>query len=214
MNKILKYQSKDQNIFFSSDWHLGHKRDFVWGSRGFSSLEEHRDFIINKINERVKPNDILVYLGDFCLNSSEEDVENYLSQINCQNILSIWGNHNNPLKRMYDREVRKHIPYDAEIYPLRYKNLVFLGDYQEMVVDNQMIILCHYPLRVWNFVKDGAWMLSGHSHYNDEERRADFQTNKALDVGFDGKLDLYSFDELRYIMMGKQIVVLDHHKSE
>ena len=27
--------------YFTSDLHIGHDKEFIWGSRGFSSLEEH-----------------------------------------------------------------------------------------------------------------------------------------------------------------------------
>jgi predicted MPP superfamily phosphohydrolase len=55
----------------------------------------------------VKPNDYLFYLGDWCLNTSAEEFENDLTQINCRNILMIWGNHNSQIKSVYEREVRK-----------------------------------------------------------------------------------------------------------
>ncbi len=106
MNKVLKIkQTAEQKVYWVSDTHLNHNRDFVYEVRGFKSSQEHTDFIINKINEIVRPNDILIHVGDLCLNTEENGLNELLARIQCQNIYLLWGNHNNPLWKIYQREV-------------------------------------------------------------------------------------------------------------
>src|SRR5271155_4208587 len=104
MNALLKIkQTEEGKVYWTSDLHLNHNRDFVFGARGFKSSQEHTDFIINKINEVVRPNDILMNAGDFCLNTDESGFNSLLARINCQNMYTLWGNHNNPVWKIYRR---------------------------------------------------------------------------------------------------------------
>lgn len=137
-----------------------------------------------------------------------------------------WGNHNNPLWKIYRREVsEKYLELDngfssgmyvedIEVYPFRYKNLVFIGNYAEITVDGQYFILCHYPIHVWNYVKDGAKMICGHSHYGLPFSQMDNLDAKILDVGWDGFSRPLSTKEVLDIMNKKAIFETgDHHKK-
>ena len=201
----------DSKVYFSSDFHLGHDRPFVWESRGHVSQEAHTDFVINKVNETIRPTDHLFYLGDFCLNTNEDQFESYLSRILCQNVYMLWGNHNNPVYKIYQREVLSKYGENIKVYPFRYRNVVFLGDYQEALIDGKIVVMMHYPINVWNFMKEGAYMLCGHSHYSFDKTRADSKQGLILDVGWDGKSSPYSTDEIDEIMLRKSIKVVDHH---
>lgn len=228
MNNILRIkQTDDQKVYWLSDTHFNHNRDFVYGARGFKSAEEHTHTIIDKINELVRPNDILMHPGDFCLNTEEAGFNSLLARIACQNIYTTWGNHNNPLWKIYKREVEKvwmqigdenlsHAIFadKPEIYPFRYKNMVFLGNYAEITVDGQYFIMCHYPIHVWNYVKDGAKMICGHSHYGLPFSQADNLEAKILDVGWDGYARPLSTKEVLDIMNKKAVFETgDHHQK-
>lgn len=54
-------------IFVTSDWHFGHDIEFIYRSRGFSSLEEMEGTIIEKYNDCVSQNDDVFVLGDLML---------------------------------------------------------------------------------------------------------------------------------------------------
>ena len=105
------------NIFFTSDFHLGHWNIVKYCNRPFKTLEEMDSTIIGKINERVDADDLLIYLGDFCMKSSSEAseapkkaFEYYRNQINCKNIIFIKGNHdkNNSTKTPIESLVINH----------------------------------------------------------------------------------------------------------
>lgn len=62
------------------------------------SIDQHDKQIINNINSRVKEEDFLYFLGDFCFNHSKEapngsNFQYYRQQINCKNIICVKGNH-------------------------------------------------------------------------------------------------------------------------
>ena len=231
MIRQLKFNTKNQNVYFLSDlhWHHDPKWDVpIWKSRGFSSLEESDEYAINKINEIVKPNDVLFSGGDLTLNCSEELFEDFISKLNCQNIWCLWGNHPNPMRKIYQREIKSWLQCndegytsknganiafdnhcDVEMYPFRYKNIVFAGDYLEMIIDGKIVILFHYPLAIWNHMKDLAYALVGHSHHGFEGSLPSNLTNKILDIGWDGYLKPLKFQEIQEIMSKKQYLKID-----
>jgi len=215
MNKLLKFkQTDDQKVYFVSDTHYNHNPKWpvpLWAQRGYNSVEEMNEDEITQINAIVRPNDILFHLGDITLNCNEEQFETFIARLNCQNIYLFWGNHNAPVWTIYKREIASKYMDDIEVYPLRYKNVIFLGNYQEITVDGQYMILGHYPISVFNYMKDGAWHLCGHSHYNFDPSTAENKTSKILDVGWEGLKRPYNMDEIRGIMNSKGIVAVDHH---
>ena len=215
-------ETEAQKIWVTSDPHLGHNPNWVsnpapWQSRGFKDVKEHDDMWIELTNELVRPNDYLLMLGDFCLNTSVAQFNAYLDRIQCRNILSLWGNHNNPHEKAIYRAAmgNKFVgPFPVETYPLQYKNMLYMGYYLEAVLNGQYTVLQHYPLYVWSEMAHGAWMLCGHSHNGCELSRAETTTGKILDVGWDGHGKPWSLEEIRAVMDKKQIVAVDHHHPD
>lgn len=207
-------ETEDSKIYVTSDPHLGHQRDFVWKVRGYNSSDEHTNDWFNKTNAIVQPNDILICLGDFCLNTPFSKFNEYLSRINCQNLYCLWGNHNNPHeKSVYNVGMGNNFVRGLPVmnYPFEYRNMVYLPHYVEAALNGQFAILCHYPISVWNEMQKGAWMLCGHSHYGFEQSRAESLTGKILDVGWDGHKAPWSLKEIAAVMAKKGFNKVDHH---
>jgi calcineurin-like phosphoesterase family protein len=218
MNKLLKFkQTDDCKHYFISDLHHFHNPPWtipLWKARGYDSHIDMNDDQVLQINSMVRPDDVLWHLGDITLNCTETQFEEFLSKIKCQNIYSLFGNHNNPSWAIYQREVRKIIDRDVEIYPLRYKNFVFHGNYQEILIDGQYMVLQHYALTVWNYMKDGAYMIHGHSHGNlPQSLPNESSKGKILDVSWDIFLKPVSFNQINEIMKKKNIITVDHHHN-
>lgn len=200
--------TEERRIFVTSDLHLGHQREFVWQARGYNSVQEHDEGVIKTLNETVRPNDILIFLGDFCLNTTFTQFDAYLDKIACQNLWALWGNHNNP----HEKNVYRKLVGDKEQYPVKYKNMTYYGHYMEAILNGQFVVLFHYPIWVWNEMKNGSWMLCGHSHYSFPHTKADNQYGKILDVGWDGHGKPWTLEEISAVMADKQFVALDHHQ--
>jgi calcineurin-like phosphoesterase family protein len=199
---------EDQKIYVTSDLHLGHLRDFVWAARGYSSAEQHDEGVIQTLNEVVRPNDILFMLGDLCLNAPMDKVDGYLDRIKCQNLYCLWGNHNNP----HEKAVYRKLVPSGQQYPVRYKNMVYQGHYLETVLNGQFVVLFHYPISVWNEMKNGSWMLCGHSHHSFEQSKAEHVEGKILDVGWDGNARPWTLPEIAAVMAKKTVIAVDHHQ--
>lgn len=78
-------------IYFCSDTHFGHDREFIWGPRGFTSSKEHDETIIKNWNEVVGPDDIVYHLGDLMLGDNAYGIE-CVKRLN-GHIKLIRGNH-------------------------------------------------------------------------------------------------------------------------
>jgi len=212
MNKELKFQQTDNHkVYLSSDFHLNHSPKWpipIWKMRGFSLVDEMNNAIIGSVNNSVRPDDSLLFLGDITLNCSEFQFEGFISRILCQNIYVIWGNHNSPSWNLYKREVNNWFSkmsgdnrvsigfvhdenFQHEIYPFRYKNLVFIGNYVKVSVDYQKFILSHYPIHSWEDMKNGRVLCYGHQHCENNP-----DGGRRLDVGWDRDRRPYSSDEV------------------
>jgi len=89
------------NTWFTSDTHFGHENIIKYTGRPFKSLKEMDSELIRRWNARIKPDDIVYFLGDFCFRNSAggkpgEGVptrfEEYIKLLN-GNIIFILGNH-------------------------------------------------------------------------------------------------------------------------
>jgi calcineurin-like phosphoesterase family protein len=210
--KTNKYNDTNINYWVCSDLHLNHDKEFIYKKRGYNNVTEHNLDIIQNINKLVQPDDILFSLGDFCLNTDENQLDTILNQITCQNIYIIWGNHPNPLKKIYNREVySKYNDENIEIYPFRYKNVVFLGYHYECTILGRYVVMNHFPIEVWDHMKHGAYMLCGHSHYSLKRTRKECTDGLTLDCGWEGHKTVLNFKDIIKIMNYKTIRVVDHH---
>jgi len=109
--------------FFTSDLHLQSSQSpgiIDWAHRPFKSVEKHDAALIRGINERVKPDDILIHVGDFLNYGKNRGIETgrnkpdfYVSQIHAP-IIFLEGNHdaNNHVRvigRTLTRKIGRYI---------------------------------------------------------------------------------------------------------
>jgi len=138
-------------LYFISDTHFNHDKDFIFGPRGFKSIEDQNNFIIEKWNDTVKEDDEVYVLGDFFLGKDMSYIENTLNILNGK-IHLIIGNHDTPIKIQLYSEHPKIIElvYSTVI---RYKDKTFY--------------LSHYPSITSNLESDpnkAVINIFGHTH--------------------------------------------------
>ena len=185
-------------LWFTSDTHFNHENVIGHSRRPFSSLVEMEEALIYDWNFYVSPGDTVYHLGDFALSwgrKHAERIDQLLARLNGDKWL-ITGNH--------DRKEVTANPRWRQV--LQYHELkVDIGE-----VHKQRIVMCHYPMRSWNQMHRGAWMLHGHSHHNLTDIGG-----KILDVGVDGhQYRPISFDEVFTFMNHRRIQAVDHHVVE
>lgn len=141
-------------IFITSDLHLGHQQDFLYGPRGFNSVEEHDEIIVQNWNSIVGPHDTVYVLGDLILNNNKTGLAN-LKKLN-GHIYYVRGNH--------DTDVR--VKSYADI------GLVACGYATVIKYKKQSFYLSHYPTITSNYdvnkpLNTKTINLCGHTHTKD-----------------------------------------------
>jgi len=86
------------NIFFTSDLHFCHNKEFLYVPRGFTNVQDMNEALVENWNKVVKPNDEVYNLGDFALNDIEAAIP-YINQLNGK-IYWLLGNHDTDKKRV------------------------------------------------------------------------------------------------------------------
>lgn len=140
------------NIWLTSDLHFGHDRDFIWGARGYNSVEEMNKEQLRKFNEKVQPEDDVYICGDLMLGGDAG--KSWVSQLNGK-IHIILGNHDTNSRAEWYRE----LPQVVEVV------------YATMIkAAGRHWYLSHYPTMVINQgeLKGQPINLAGHTHSKDK----------------------------------------------
>ena len=58
--------------FWTADWHLNSEGSIGYFGRPFKSAEQMNKRIIDNANQRVREDDTLIHVGDFCIRGSEK----------------------------------------------------------------------------------------------------------------------------------------------
>lgn len=174
-------------IWFTSDHHFGHSNIIKYCNRPFVDVDDMNESMIKKWNDRVGKNELVWYVGDFCL---DKKPEKFLYRLNGQKHL-IKGNH--------DHEPKLEHGWSS------------IQDYREIRHEKQHIVLFHYSMRVWNRSHYGAWQLYGHSHGTLQ----DDLTALSIDIGVDNHdYKPISFEEVQAAMALKKPKIDDRGRGQ
>ena len=219
-----------QQHFWMGDPHFGHANIIKYTKRlEFLTDEEilridDKDFrpsaeAVQRMNDTmhyntnciVGENDFLWILGDFCFSPKDARIDmarKYLSGFRCRNINLVGGNHDDPDIRDLFQEA-----YGPE-HRMTKRGKVRVYSIVETVINQQRIVMSHFPVAVWDNSYGGDWMLYGHCHATAEawlERTMPHR--RSLDVGIDhakrylGSYRPFSFDDI----MAHMRIRLGHH---
>lgn len=167
-------------IWFTSDLHFCHDREFLYQSRGFDSVYDMNAAIVENFNKTISWTDDLYILGDLMLNDNTEGMK-LLRQLP-GNIHIIIGNHDTDARlELYKEEPRIDILGYADI--LKY--------------DKYHFYLCHFPTFTANFdldkpLRTRLLCISGHTHSKNT-----FETCGSYNVALDAHNNMpVSIDEI------------------
>lgn len=142
-------------IYFTSDLHFNHDREFIYGPRGFKSVDEMNETEITNWNNTVTNEDDIYVLGDFFLGTNHEFIINTLNQLKGR-IHLIIGNHDSDAKLNLYKQC-SNIVEIAYATVIKYKNRLYY--------------LSHYPTLTANLDNDpnrAIFNLFGHTHSKDK----------------------------------------------
>lgn len=142
-------------IWFSSDLHFSHDRDFIWKDRGFSSVDEMNETIIKNFNNLIDDDDELFLLGDIIMGDTATSIE-YLKRLNGK-IHIVRGNHDSVKKLSYYRDC---------------ENVISISEGEYFDYHKYHFYLSHYPTICSNFdvgepLRKRMVSLCGHIHTKD-----------------------------------------------
>jgi len=154
--------------------------------------------LITNHNDHVQFDDEVYFVGDFAFLRPHE-AEAVIKRLNGRKFL-VRGNH------------------DSKMDPCVAKHFVWVKDYFELKVTDktkskgqQLIILMHYAMKVWNKSHHGSWQLYGHSHGN----LPDDPNSLSIDVGVDNhNYCPISYDHVKQIMKKKTFKPIDGHGAK
>lgn len=115
-------------IYFTSDLHFNHDKEFIYKNRGFNSIEEMNNAIIKNWNNTINDSDTVYILGDIMLGLSDESIKLF-NKLKGQKKI-VLGNHDTS--------------YRAEIYS-QAPNTEVLGYAYLIKIKKQLFYLSHYP---------------------------------------------------------------------
>jgi hypothetical protein len=217
MNKTIKLRP---DTIFVGCTHCDHDKDFIWGKRGFTSAQEHSNWITREIiSYRIDhPEAVMIHLGDGFLNSTSERALSYFHQWGMP-IYYIWGNHESPTRPIYQAEVERIGFKIGEVYPITVDNVTFLGTEATFSINKQLIFAHHFPLAIWDKSHHGIWSCHSHCHGSFADSLPNYLGAKRLDCGVDVCKQYFdkpyiTFDQLKIIMDSKSAHKVDHHGPE
>jgi calcineurin-like phosphoesterase family protein len=206
----------ESNVWIFSDPHYGHKNicrgETSWrtpngeipisSTRDFVTLEEMNAKIVDNINDYVKPDDILICLGDWSFDGLNR-IREFRGRIMCKNIHLILGNHDHHIER--NREGVQGLFKSVSHY-----NTLKIGRYN--------FRLMHYPISSWDGLNKGVMHLHGHCHLPTHLR---FGQGQRMDVGMDGHPEFRPYnvmDEVVPLLKNRpiksEIGDYDHHLDD
>lgn len=165
--------------YYIADTHFYHENLIdKMDKRGFETIEAMNEYMIEKWNAKVRKNDEVVILGDFCWGKTCQ-VNDLLKRLNGQLYL-IQGNHDYFLR-------------DKKFHADRF---VWIKPYAEIHDNKRKVILSHYPILCYNgqyrLDKKGnpkTYMLHGHVHDTHDQRLLEqfrMMTERYVIEGMDG----------------------------
>lgn len=143
-NKFLKY--------YIADTHFLHDNIIRFDGRPFKDMDDMMDSMTKRWNNKVKNEDFVYILGDFCWSAITERWIEILDSLNGKKFL-ILGNHDlrNPTKELK-------------------KRFVWIGDYKETTDCGKRVIMSHYPIMCYRAAYNpDVYMLHGHVHKTRED---------------------------------------------
>jgi len=214
MKRELKFtDTKDSKLFVTGCPHLGHNPQWevpMYKMRGYETEKEMTDNIIKSINDTCTCLDTLLVIGDFCLNTTEDQFLSLIGRIHPK-MWFIRGNHNNPWELMYLDHCEKEFGYEVVGYEWLNK-ITYYGDYKYFKWNKQRIIAFHYPISVWDLASKGAIHLCSHSHHSYYPSLPSTTTEgKIIDCGWDGWRKPVGFEEIIKCASKKEIKTRDRH---
>lgn len=185
-----KVFDKDK-LFFTSDTHFFHRNIIKYCNRPFENTDEMNKTLVENWNGIVPEDGVVFHLGDVSLTATPKLLNDLLHSLNGEKYLIIGNHEKDALSKEFIRGHWKGIYDIAEI---------FVPD-EEITYGEQHIVMCHYPMIIWNASHRGSWGLFGHVHGGLSNKGEIKHSPLAMDVG----VDCHNYNPISYQQVKEQI---------
>ena len=162
-----------RRTWVTADTHFGESAAIARFGRPFGDVREMDEALLEAINRRVRPRDVLLHLGDVFGELAWRDravrrgARAFLDRIRCRTVVLVRGNQDPASRRFAKCFAESHDMLDLRV------------DDPHEPGRRLRVVCCHYPLRQWRGTWSGALHLHGHSHGSLPEH------GRATDAGVD-----------------------------
>ncbi len=195
MDKINITLRKDQNLYFTSDLHFGHRNVIRFCGRPFQNEKEMGEAMIRNWNSVVQEDDIIINLGDTFWFNDRHGVKKVMSKL--QGIkYFILGNHCE--KKQYELcdDPNLTICSDITVFYIRGEQsdprFQYLAQDGTIKTRTYELVCCHYPCTCYSHSGNpNTYMFFGHIHSQRDQPMTEFGEairlphNHYMDVGAD-----------------------------
>ncbi len=156
-------------FFFTADTHFGHERIMRYCNRPFASADEMNECLFANWEATVRQSDTVYHLGDVAFGNRErvQKIVDRFRKLPGKKYL-IPGNHDWRYPDVLFQAFEK-------VLPQIYETTVAYGH-----GESRRLVLCHYPMLIWNGLYRGSIQLYGHVHGRIPGNTA--QTDVGVDV--------------------------------
>jgi calcineurin-like phosphoesterase family protein len=210
--KPIKLSSKDEDIVFWSDTHFFHACNHwptpLWKARGFNSLEEHNEGLIQRWNDKSTPDATFFHLGDFMFGlDSRINFKTILKRVNFRTLYIMPGNHYSGWRHVFE-EQKSNVWY---ITPE--KRVIFVPNYLEALLNNQMFVMSHYPILSFNGQSKSSICLYGHVHGNLSRNQIGtlYSQARTYEVTVENSPSPINLREIKSLFKGTESITFDSH---
>ena len=170
--------------WFTSDCHFGHEKIIGYTNRPFKNVDHMNEMLIKNWNSRVKEEDVVFHIGDFCYKRSQVSYKKFADRLNGK-IIFIKGNHddtndvNTPIIDITIRHGGKtilliHRPEDSSPFytdlvlcghvhnAWKFKEMDFNGEYKWDCVNVGVDVWNYHPINITEILGEYSnWKTNG-----------------------------------------------------
>lgn len=149
-------KTETKKTFVASDIHFNHANILTYCADRGTTLDEMNELIIKNWNSVVGVDDDVYILGDVAMGQIIK-APALIRSLNGNKML-VRGNHDKTLSKLVktDPEASDLFVWMRDYYEVGYKHSV--------TGKKHMLIMSHFPFRMWNGMNQGTMMLHGHLH--------------------------------------------------
>lgn len=176
----------DQNIWFTSDLHFGHRNVIRFCERPFTDIKEMSQALQDNWNAVVGEDDYIFNLGDMFWFNDRHSAKRIVSNLKGHKHFLL-GNHDKVTQ--YELCINMDLMVHSDIVVLR-----VTGQPEDKRFVNKHfyeIVLCHYPCACYSHSQNGSLMFFGHIHSRSNQPMLEFKkpillpSPQYMDVGTD-----------------------------